>query len=158
MQGVKHLLECHCILPQFKNRNPTIFHKFVAFSVIDDSDTVVSTQVQCNNCGTIHKIVDLCRSEIISGKDESKLVEKVEDVSVSLPKSIVDLFKTYNLEISDYQKARFILENQMWDSTILLSSETEEDSKVGKLLRFTSRDSFRVEPFSTNIFIEASKK
>lgn len=152
------MLECHCILPQYKNRVPPVFHKFVAFSVIDDSDTVVSSQVQCNNCGTIHKIIDLCRSEIIAGKDESRLVEKKEDVMISLPKSISDLFETYKLEIADYQFARFVLENSIWDSTIILSSEIEDESRVGKILRIVSRDVFRVEPFSTKISIEAQKK
>lgn len=149
MQGVKHLVECHCILPQYKNKVPTIYHKFVVFSTIDDSDTVVSTQVQCNNCGTIHKIIDVCRSEIVAGKDESKLVERKEDVSISLPKSLVDLFDTYQLEIADFQHARFIIENQLWDSTIVLSSEVENDVKAGKIVRFVSKESFRVEPFSS---------
>ena len=36
----------------------------------------------------------------------------------------------------------------MWDETIVLSSENEDETKSGKLLRFVAEDQFRVEPFS----------
>ncbi len=39
-RGQKHLIECHCILPQYRRSSNTVYHKFVVFSVIDDSDTV----------------------------------------------------------------------------------------------------------------------
>ena len=36
--GVKHLIECHCILPQFKKKQPPIYHKFTVYSKFN-SDT-----------------------------------------------------------------------------------------------------------------------
>ena len=36
VEGVKHLIQCHCVLPQYRNANPPMFHKFVTFSVVDD--------------------------------------------------------------------------------------------------------------------------
>ena len=125
-----------------------LYHKFVVFSKIDDSDTVVATHSQCNNCGTVHKIYDVCKSEIIAGKDESAAVESIKDIQISLPASLFELFENYQLEISDYQYARFILENKAWDTTIILSSENEDETKSGKLLRFVAEDQFRVEPFA----------
>jgi len=148
MQGIKHLIACHCILPQFRDKKVPTYHKFVAFSVIDESDTVVASNAQCNNCGTVHKIYDICKSEIIAGKDESLTVEKRSDISISLPTSIVELFENYQLEIPDYQYARFVLENKQWNSTLMLTSESADETKEGKLLRFISEDQFRVEPFS----------
>jgi len=148
MEGIKHLIECHCILPQYKNKENPLYHKFVAFSVIDESDTVLATYAQCNNCDTIHKIYDICKSEIIAGKDESAAVEQINDIQISLPSSLFELFENYQLEISDYQYARFVLENKLWDSTIILSSENEDETKSGKLLRFVAEDQFRVEPFT----------
>lgn len=146
--GYKHLIECHCVLPQFRNKEKSVYHKFVAFSEIDDADVVISTNAQCNNCGTIHKIIDIGKSEIMPGKDELSSVEKKEDVSLSLPSSLTELFSSYRLELPDYQYARFILENKLWDSTIVLTSETADDLKEGKVLRFISQDKFRVEPFT----------
>jgi len=109
---------------------------------------VLATYAQCNNCDTIHKIYDICKSEIIAGKDESAAVEQINDIQISLPSSLFELFENYQLEISDYQYARFVLENKLWDSTIILSSENEDETKSGKLLRFVAEDQFRVEPFT----------
>lgn len=151
--GIKHLIECHCVLPQFMGKAKTIYHKFIVFSVIDESDTVVASYEQCNNCGTIHKVYDLCRSEIIAGKDQSSNVEKINDVKISLPKSLVELFESYKLDLPDYQYARFILENEAWESTIVLDSETDNGTKNGKIVRFISSERFRVEPFLSQEFI-----
>jgi len=147
MQGIKHLIECHCVLPQYRGKEKPVYHKFVVFSVIDDSDTVIATHTQCNNCGTVHKVYDVCKSEIIAGKDESAVVETIKDFQISLPSSLFELFENYHLEVPDYQYARFILENRKWDETIILASENEDETKSGKLLRFVAEDQFRVEPF-----------
>tara|TARA_A100001515_G_scaffold73854_1_gene58707 strand:- start:124 stop:585 length:462 start_codon:yes stop_codon:yes gene_type:complete len=148
VKGIKHILECHCILPQYRDRREPVYHKFIVFSEIDESDTVVPSNVQCNNCGTVHKIYDLCKSEIVAGKDESASVEKKEDVALSLPKQLVSLLETYSLEICDYQLARHIIENKQWDSTLVLSMENEGETSSGKILRFLAEDRFRVESFS----------
>jgi hypothetical protein len=148
MEGYKHLVQCHCVLPQFRNRQNPVYHKFTVFSVVDDSDTVVPSVAQCNNCGTVHKVFDICKSEILAGKDETKSAESIEDVSMSLPSSLVELFKNYSLDLPDYQMARFVLDNQKWDSTIVLARESESEEISGKLIRFVSQDKFRVEPFS----------
>ena len=69
----KHLIECHCILPQYKKAPKPVFHKFIVFSEIDN-DVVEPTYVQCNNCGAVHKIYDFCKSEIIVGRDELRTI------------------------------------------------------------------------------------
>jgi len=93
-------------------------------------------------------VFDICKSEILSGKDESRAVEKKEDVMLSLPSSLSELFASYGLDLPDYQMARFILENKKWNDTIVLTSESASGNCEGKILRFISADKFRVEPFS----------
>ena len=55
---------------------------------------------------------------------------------LSLPTSLVELFSNYDLELADYQMARFVIENDVWDSTTVLTRETENNSTSGKVLRF----------------------
>tara|TARA_R110002110_G_scaffold405960_1_gene625429 strand:- start:264 stop:728 length:465 start_codon:yes stop_codon:yes gene_type:complete len=148
MNGTKHIVECHCILPQYRDRKNPVYHKFVVFSEIDDSDTVVPSNAQCNNCGTVHKIYDICKSEIVAGKDESASVEKIRDVSISLPDQVIELLESYNMDICDYQMARFILENKKWDSVLTLGTDSEDGQTTGKILRFLKDNRFRVESFS----------
>ena len=71
-KGTKHLIQCHCLLPQYRNKPDPVFHKFPVFSVIDESDTVILKYAECNNCGAAHKVYDICKSEILTGRDEAR--------------------------------------------------------------------------------------
>ena len=96
MIGTKHIVECHCVLPQYRNRKIPIYHKFMVFSIIDDSDTVLPKYAQCNNCGVVHKIYDICKSEILAGKDEIRTLCTIEDISLTIPEDIRGVLDSYN--------------------------------------------------------------
>ena len=147
MQGYKHLIECHCVLPQYRKMANPIFHKFVVFSTVDDEGNVVPKMSQCNNCGAVHKVVDICVSEIAPGKDETKSVLTKNDLARSLPKQLVELLEEYELEVADYEYSKFIIENQKWGSMIILSKETEEDGYAGKTLNFVGPEKYRIDPY-----------
>lgn len=147
MEGYKHLVDCHCVLPQYRKLENPVFHKFVVFSVLDDEGNVIPKMSQCNNCGAVHKILDICKSEIFSGKDETRSVLTKSDISKSIPKHVVELFEEYQLEVADYEFAKFIIENEKWGTLIVLSKEPEGDGFTGKVLNFVGPDKLRVEPF-----------
>lgn len=154
MNATKHMVECHCILPQYRDRKKPVYHRFVVFSEIEiESDTVVPSFAQCNNCGTVHKIRDICKSEIVTGKEESAAVEQIKDVAMSLPNSLVELFESYNVELPDYMLARHIMQYDQWGTTIVLAQEKDGEATTGKLLRFIGPEKFRVEPFSRQDYI-----
>ena len=142
------MIDCHCVLPQYRKMENPIFHKFVVFSALDEEGNVMPKMAQCNNCGAIHKVVDICVSEIAPGKDEARSVITKNDVARSLPKQLVELLEEYQLEIADYEYAKFIIENQKWGSLIVLSKETEDDGGfAGKTLNFVGPDKYRVDPY-----------
>lgn len=148
MKGIKHLIQCHCVLPQYRKMNDPVFHKFMAFSVIDHSDTVQIKYANCNNCGATHKIYDICQSEIMIGKENANLASKIEDFKLSLPQSLYETMKQYNKDIADFEQAQFIIDNEMWDSSIVLTREEIEDSIQGKLIKFIGKEKFRIESYS----------
>ena len=154
MQGVKHTVQCHCILPQYRNSKDPVFHKFTVFSIIDDNDSCVSKIVNCNNCGAAHRVYDICKSELLTGKEDSRAAMKVSDFKFSIPESLYELLCSYDLEICDFEYSQFIIDNEKWDSTIVLSRESVESSTEGKLVRFLSNDKFRVESFSHKDILE----
>ncbi len=154
MNATKHMVECHCVLPQYRDRREPVYHKFVVFSQVDvESDTVIPSYAQCNNCGTVHKVHDICKSQIVTGKEESAAVEQIKDVAMSLPASLVELFQSYSLELPDYMLARHVLDYNQWNTTIVLTQEKDGDMTTGKLLRFIGPERFRVEPFSRKDYI-----
>ena len=147
MQGVKHLVQCHCILPQFKNAVDPVFHKFVVFSTIDDSDTVQPKFAQCNNCGVIHKVVDICKSELTS-KDDAKALPSIEDIKFSLPPDLVRALETYQSDIATWEQAEWIYLTRSWDQWITLARDEDENGDVhGKRLIFLNDGRFRIEAF-----------
>jgi len=152
--GTKHLIQCHCILPQFRNKESVVYHKFIVFSEIDDSDTVKSKYAQCNNCGVIHKIIDICKSEIAAGKDESRSILTIDDIKLMLPENLSQLLETYDCDLATFENAKYILDHQKWGEKLILVKENIEDEVTGKILFFESAERWRLETFSYSNTLE----
>ena len=148
LSGIKHLIQCHCILPQFKESRDPVFHKFAVFSIIDEeSDTVQPKFAQCNYCGIVHKVIDICRSELTT-KEESKTLPNIVDIRLSLPKSLIEVLESYQCDISTWEHAEWIYLSKIWDSWIVLTREEDDDGEFhGKRLIFLGEERFKIEAF-----------
>jgi hypothetical protein len=147
VQGIKHLIQCHCILPQFKNAPEPVFHKFAVFSVIDDSDTVQPKFAQCNNCGIVHKVIDICHSELTT-KEEARSIPNVEDIKFSISPDLVRVLESYQCDIATWEQAEWIFLSKLWDQWIILTKEEDEFGDLhGKRLIFVDDGKFRIEAF-----------
>jgi hypothetical protein len=147
MYGVKHLIECHCILPQFSGLEKQIYHKFVVFSIIDDDNKVAPTFVKCNNCDVVHKIYDIKRSEICLGDDRLQSLKTVEDVKLSIPDALVKALENYNAELPTWEQVEYILDNKKFDEIVILSQEQSDGSVRGKKLEILSETRFKITQF-----------
>lgn len=148
-EGIKHLIECHCVLPQFRDRRDPVYHRFVVFSEIDDNDNVIVKYAQCNNCGVVHRVTDIAKSEIILGKDESVSIVSIDDIKLSLPSNVVSVLESYAVDLPTWEEVAYVLENQRWGSIVILSSEEKLGKIEGKCLRFLGPLSVKIEPYST---------
>ena len=146
MKGVLHLVECHCCLPQFKNSPKPVYHKFKVFSTIDDGDTVVPKHSQCNNCGVIHHVVDICKSEIITGRDEIILLGQ-DDIRLMIPSAISNILSQYKCDLPTWEKALFIFQNEIWGDYVIIDKQESEEEVSGKMLKINSSTKFLIEPF-----------
>lgn len=144
MKGIRHLIECHCVLPQYRRRDIPVFHKFPVFSVVDKSDNVPEKIVQCENCGTVHRVYDICRSEILVGKDETRAVLTVDDIKLSFPDKLLNLLESYNCDISVWEHVDFIMQNEVWGEEIVLKKESQEESTNLKILQINGIDKIRI--------------
>lgn len=141
-------MSCRCVLPQFKGLSDPPKHQFLVFSVINDDDKVVSKHVQCNNCGLIHKVVDICKSNIIAGKEAMSSIVQIDEMRSSLPPNLVNILERNNVDITGWEQAQFILENKAWGDFVILAAEEESGSRHGKYVRIMSESFFKVENFS----------
>lgn len=145
-EGQKHLIQCHCIMPQYRKAPVPVFHKFIVFSVIEN-DVVVPTYVQCNNCNAVHKIYDLCKSEMIPGRDELRTVSTIQEAQIGMPGDLVSLLETYDCDLPTWQNAAFILNEEQWGSRVILTRDTIDDETQGKLLTIKANNKFVLENY-----------
>ena len=147
MRGYKHLLQCRCVLPQFKNQADPPRHQFIVFSAIKDDDTPVVKYAQCNNCGIIHKVVDICKSEVLAGKEAMGSIMKVEDIKVAMHPNLVDILERHACDLPTWEHAQFILENKQWGDFVVLNQEEESGTRQGKYVRIMGESLFKVENY-----------
>lgn len=148
----KHLIQCHCILPQYRNRPEPVFHKFTVFSILE-GDNVVEKLSQCPNCGVLHKIVDICKSEIASGKDEAKSIIQIEDIKISLPNKLVEILEAYSSDLPVWEHAQFIIDEKRWGEKVRLTYEENEEISSAKFLLFNAEDQYRIVADSSQSFV-----
>ena len=148
MKGIKHLVQCHCVLPQYRGRAEPVFHKFPVFSILsdnEDDEDVIAKFSQCNNCGAIHKVIDICKSEIVPGADESSAILTIDDIKSSLPRKVSKIIESHNCSHATWEQIKFIFDNQIWDQTIVISRDTLGDSSQIKVLKISDHDNFKIE-------------
>jgi len=144
--GQKHLIKCRCVLPQFKtSTNPeSKQHKFVVFSEVND-DVVKQKFSQCNNCGLIHKVTDICTSEIMSGKEFMSSIMTIEDIKPGMNSSLVSILERYQCDLPTWEQVQYTIENKRWGDFIILTSDIEDDTKTVKYVRILGETLFKVD-------------
>ena len=157
-RGMKHLIQCHCILPQYKNRKVPVFHQFVAFSIIDENDKVLPKFAHCNNCGVVHNIIDLCKSEIVVGKEMSRSLMTREDIRPSLPNNIAKVLDTYECDLPLWEEVQFILENDIQNASVVLVKDNLKDETQGKVLKLLGQSKIKIESFVRNDFVTETEE
>jgi len=147
MKGLKHLIECRCILPTLKNRKDAPLHKFIVFSVVDENDEVMPKIVNCNNCGVSHNVIGICKSQILNNKEMSRSAMTIDDIALMIPEGVSSILKSHEKTLPDYEHVKFMIDNNIQGDFITLTSEVIDDKKVGKVLHYRGEGKFTIEPY-----------
>ncbi len=144
--GQKHLIKCRCILPQFKNSQDSDKkqHRFLVFSIIED-DVVKQKFSQCNNCGIIHKIVDICTSQIMPGKEAMSSILTIDDIKTGMNSGLVSILERHNCDLPTWEHAKFVVDNKRWGDFVILTNDIEDDSRIVKYVRILGETLFKVD-------------
>ena len=147
MKYVKHVITCKCFLPLFPEEK-NIFHKFIVFSVFEDdnSGNIKKSVAQCNNCGVIHKVIDLGKSEILR-KEESHAVPKIEEIRTCIPSWLSNALDSHNCERPFWQEAQFIYENKLWGNHVVLAKEKEDDLIIIKYILILGETLYKIQTY-----------
>jgi hypothetical protein len=147
---IKHLIECKCVLPQFKQVEPPRWHYFVVFSEINETGAVIPSFVQCNNCGIVHKVTEVGVSSIL-GRDDLPSLPNLEDIKSGLPEKIVSILEKYDCELPTYQEVAFILEHQLWGRMVILTKEIVDGTLLGKYLLVLGETLWKINSFQEEL-------
>lgn len=132
---IKHLVECNCVLPQYKDMEPTVFHKFIVFSEIKKDGSIKQTYIKCNNCDAIHKILEVAKTEI-QKKESTNVVPTIEDIKTNIPVWLSTLLQQNDCPLPTWQEAQFIIENNLWNKFIILSREKDSSNQEKYITKY----------------------
>lgn len=138
----KHLIECNCVLPKYKNWEPPVWHQFIVFSEINEEGNIIPSFAQCNNCNKIHKVTEVGTSTILN-KDHLPSLPNLDEVLSSLPPKLQKELEPYSIGLPLAQEILFVFENQKWGKSIVISKEIVEDMLVGKYLQILGNTLWR---------------
>lgn len=148
-QGVKHLVKCVCVLPQLSKLTDPPSHEFKVFSVFDDAlDDFETSFVQCDNCGVVHKVTDVCTSTILRGRDEMSSVVTIDDVRNMVPPNMAAVLEQNRVDLPTWQHVAWIVEEKRWGTPVVLTSEYIDGTRQGKVMTILGESLFRVNSFT----------
>ena len=141
-------------MPQFKTLHEPPAHQFVVFSVVDDEDKVQSKFAQCNNCGVVHKITDICKSDILANKEEMGSILTIDDIKPGIPANLLKILESSNADLASWEACNFIIENKKWGNIVVLTTDFEHGTRQGKYVQIIGENLFKVNTFTREEFIK----
>lgn len=144
---IRHTVQCRCILSQFQASADVNLHSFIVFSVMDEDKNLIPKFAKCNNCGIIHKIVDVNRSEILK-KEESAAILEIEDIKPSIPDVVCSILEKCDVDLPTWEHVKWIYDEQKWGSFVVLTKEYEGTEIHGKILKILGTTLYKLDTYS----------
>ena len=146
MPGIKHLIECHCVLAIYRTgeKEPQN-HKFVVYSKTDDNQKIIPRLVKCNNCQTLHNVYDYCKSEIKVGKDQSEVLLTIDDLSLMLPPRLSNMLLKSDADRSNWEHILDIIEEKRWGESVVLKRDIIGEKEHLKVITVLGEEKFKIE-------------
>jgi len=99
-------------------------------------------------------VVDLCRSELVVGKEELATVASIDDISLTIPEDVKNVLSTYDADLATWEHAQFILQNDLWGTNLVLTKDVLDNDTQGKVLVFDGPGKLKIETFIRSDFVE----
>lgn len=145
MSGLKHLIECHCYLAIYKTEDGYVTnHKFPVYSKFDKNGKVIEKFVKCNNCDTLHRVFDICRSDIVGGKDQSEVTIGIEDISLMLSDKIVNVLTKSECELATWEHVLDIIEEERWGEISVIKRDILGEKQQVKFIQILSENKLKI--------------
>jgi len=145
MSGLKHLIECHCYLAIYKTSDGYVTnHKFPVYSKFDKNGNVVEKFAKCNNCDTLHRVFDICRSDIVGGKDQSEVTVGIDDISLMLSDKIVNVLTKSECDLATWEHVLDIIEEERWGEISVIKRDVLGEKQQVKFIQILSENKIKI--------------
>lgn len=145
MPGIKHLVECHCYLAIFKKPDGFVTnHKFQVYSKFDENEKVIEKYVKCNNCDTLHDVYDICKSDIVGGKDQSQITVTIDDISLMLPDRISNILMKSECDLATWEHVLDIIEEERWGEISVIKRDILGEKQQVKFIEILSENKIKI--------------
>ena len=145
MSGLKHLIQCHCVLPQYRRMKDPVFHQFVVYSKFNKDNALKPKVSKCNNCGVFHNIVDFCKSEILHDYEGDGFLITIDDIEDQLPERISGVLKKNNCDLPTWENVLDVYQSREWGSSVVIVRNTIELDTHVKILNIIGKDEISIE-------------
>jgi hypothetical protein len=116
---------------------------------MDENGIVNPKLVMCNNCERIHRVTDICKSNILHDGSGRFGIRTVDDVKSGLPTSLVKLVDKNEISLPVWEEIEYKFKNKDSSPTILGKEHIKGDV-FGKYLEIKDLDSFSIGDFHRN--------
>jgi galactitol-specific phosphotransferase system IIB component len=114
------------------------------YSNFNDQGKVIEKIISCENCNTLHKVYDICKSDIVKGgKDENKASITIEELDLQLPDKISKILEKNQCPIPIYEEVVDAIEKNIDSHDIVINREVIEGKYQVKVLNIT-KGKFRI--------------
>jgi hypothetical protein len=144
-KGIKHLIQCHCVLPQYRNREDPVFHKFIVFSIQNEEGEIIPKIAQCNNCSVTHRVIDLCRSEIVHGSEDITSTITIDEMRGQIGERLSLILEKNGCDLPTWENVNFIMDNEIWGERVAISKNRMAGSTQIKTVTILGKENFKIE-------------
>lgn len=144
MNYIKHVIDCQCVLQIYSKVEKPIYHKFVVFSTYTDNEFDIK-YVECNNCGIIHEVYNVGKSNIKTDGDKYKaLVTSKEDLQYNLPDRFVNFLAQNKVEETYlWENINYLLENKL-SGNVIYNKEKIDNNVICSFININEDGSFKI--------------
>lgn len=128
----KHLIECQCSLSIFKNKTKPVYHQIPVATFYDEKETALEKYIICDNCGVVHRVYEVFKSEIKWGMENlESLVNNKEDIIQNLiflgHEKIIEILEKEKAFLADWEIVEYLLESEKSGNIVLQKKETDNN-------------------------------
>jgi hypothetical protein len=121
-----------------------LYHKFLVYSKIKDG-LVNEKYAQCNNCSAVHKVYDICRSEIVVGKEDLNTGLTISDMSIQMSDKLSMLLSNHNCDYATWEHVLDIIDEERWGEPVVIKRDIVEDKVIVKIIKLEAGEKIKIQ-------------